>query len=98
MKITAELCVIPIGSDTSLSGYVAECERVLSQAGLATDLHAYGTNVEGEWDEVFSAFKRCHQRVHEMGGERVFTVIKVGSRVDREQSISDKVESVREKL
>jgi len=98
MKVVADISVIPVGVGVSLSRYVAACERVINEAGLEARLHAYGTNVEGEWDEVFAAFKRCHEVVHEMGAPRVSTVIKVGTRTDRLQSMKDKVRSVETKL
>ena len=55
MKAIVDLCVVPIGVGVSVSRYVAACERVLKEAGLETRLHAYGTNIEGEWDAVFAA-------------------------------------------
>jgi len=98
MNVMIDLCLVPIGVGVSLSPYVAACEKVLHEAGLKTALHAYGTNVEGEWDEVFAAVKRCHEVVHGMGAPRVTTTIKLGTRTDREQSMEDKIRSVREKL
>ena len=64
---------------------------------VKTSLHAYGTNIEGEWDEVFRAVKRCHEVVHEMGAPRITTTIKLGTRVDRVQTMEDKIRSVEEK-
>jgi uncharacterized protein (TIGR00106 family) len=78
----------------SLSPYVAACEKVLKGAGLTTQLHANGTNIEGDWDDVFGAIKRCHETVHALGAPRITTVIKVGTRTDREQTMREKVESV----
>ena len=98
MKVIADLTVVPIGVGVSLSSYVAACERVLRAAGLEVVLHANGTNVEGEWDEVTGAVGRCHAELHRMGAPRVFTVLKLGTRVDREQSMNDKLASVRAKL
>ena len=98
MNVKLDLCIIPIGVGVSLSPYVAACERVLTEAGLKTALHAYGTNIEGEWDKVFAAVKRCHQVVHEMGAPRVSTVIKLGTRIDRAQTMDDKIRSVEAKL
>jgi len=98
MKVIADLTVVPIGVGVSLSRYVAACEKILEDAGLDTRLHAYGTNIEGEWDTVMSAVRRCHEVIHEMGAPRVSTVIKLGTRVDRDQTMDDKVESVEEKL
>ena len=98
MKVIADLTVLPIGVGISLSPYVAACEKVLNEAGLETRLHAYGTNIEGDWDDVFAAIKRCHDVLHEMGAPRVSSVIKAGTRTDRAQSMDDKVRSVEQKM
>ena len=98
MNVILDLCIVPIGVGVSLSPYVAACEKVLAEAGLKTALHAYGTNIEGEWDKVFAAIKRCHEVVHEMGVPRVSTVIKLGTRTDRNQTMDEKIRSVEGKL
>lgn len=98
MKVIVDLCVVPLGVGVSLSPYVAACEKVLADAGLKSTLHANGTNIEGEWDAVFAAVKRCHEVVHELGAPRIVTTIKLGTRTDRPQTMEDKVRSVREKL
>jgi len=98
MKVIADLCVVPIGVGVSVSSYIAACQKVLEDAGLEIRLHAYGTNIEGEWDDVFAAIKRCHEVVHEMGAPRIHTTIKCGTRTDRDQTMREKVESVTRKL
>ncbi len=94
MKALVNLQVVPMGTGVSVSKYVAACEQVLAEAGLHYVLHANGTNIEGEWDTVFAAVHRCHEVVHEMGAPRVQTFISVGTRVDKEQSLQDKIDSV----
>ena len=98
MKVIVDFCIVPIGVGLSVSNYIAECEKILKQAGLKTMLHAYGTNIEGEWDDVFSAVKKCHERVHEMGAPRISTTLRVGTRTDREQTMEDKIKSVQLKI
>ena len=98
MKVLVDLCVVPIGVGVSLSAYIAECEKILVEAGLKTSLHSYGTNIEGEWDDVFAAIRRCHEKVHAMGAPRISTTIKMGTRTDRDQSMQDKIDSVKSKL
>jgi uncharacterized protein (TIGR00106 family) len=98
MKVIAEFTVIPIGVGVSLSEYVAACERVLAETGLHYELHANGTNLEGEWDEVMDAIKCCHATLHEMGVPRISTIVKIGTRVDRDQKMDEKVPSVRARL
>jgi uncharacterized protein (TIGR00106 family) len=94
MKVIIDLCVVPMGVGVSISKYVAVCQEILKKAGLKTQLHAYGTNIEGEWEAVFSAVKECHEQIHRMGAPRITTTIKVGTRIDRPQGIEDKVNSV----
>jgi uncharacterized protein (TIGR00106 family) len=94
MRVIADLCVIPLGVGVSVSQYVAACERVLTEAGLKIQLHAYGTNIEGDWDEVFSAIKKCHEALHRMGAPRISTTLKFGTRTDKNQTMEDKVKSV----
>ncbi len=98
MRVIADLCVVPLGVGVSVSEYVAACEKVLKEAGLNTKLHAYGTNIEGEWDEVFAAIKRCHEVVHQMGAPRITTTLKFGTRTDKVQTMDDKVKSVEKKI
>jgi uncharacterized protein (TIGR00106 family) len=98
MKVIADLCVVPVGAGVSVSEYVAACHRVLEDAGLEPRLHAYGTNIEGEWEPVFEAIKRCHEVVHEMGAPRISSTLRFGTRSDRSQSVEDKIRSVEDKL
>jgi uncharacterized protein (TIGR00106 family) len=98
MKVIADLCVVPLGVGVSLGSYIAACEKILTKAGLKTRLHGYGTNIEGEWDEVMQAIKECHERLHDMGAPRISSTIHIGTRVDRQQSLEDRIRSVEEKM
>jgi uncharacterized protein (TIGR00106 family) len=98
MKVIVDFCLIPLGAELSLSPYIAECQRILEKAQLSYELHAYGTNIEGEWDDVMLAIKRCHEQVHVMGAPRITSTIKLGTRTDQAQTMEDKVRSVKEKL
>jgi uncharacterized protein (TIGR00106 family) len=98
MKVIMDLCVVPMCVGVSVSEYVVACHQVLKEKGLKTQLHAYGTNVEGEWDEVMAAVKECHEKVHGLGAPRITTTIKMGTRVDRLQSMDEKVSSVIDKM
>jgi uncharacterized protein (TIGR00106 family) len=98
IKAIADVCVVPIGVGVSVSKYVAVCEEIFRDAGLTPRLHAYGTNVEGDWDDVMNAIRQCHERIHEMGAPRVSTSIRIGTRTDRDQTMQDKIDSVTSKL
>ncbi len=98
MNVIVEFCLIPLGVGVSLSDYIAACEQILQEEGLQVELHANGTNIEGEWDTVMRAIKKCHVRVHEMGAPRISTSLKVGTRTDRPQTSAEMVRSVKEKM
>lgn len=99
MKVSVELSVIPIGTGVSISGYIADCCRILEDAGLNVEVGPNGTNVEGEWDTVFNAIKQCHEKLHnEDGVARLFSTVKINTRTDKDQSSAEKVEAVRSKL
>ncbi len=98
MKVLLDLCVVPIGVGVSVSKYIAACQLILKEAGLKHEMHMYGTNIEGEWDEVMAAVKKCHEIVHKMGAPRISTSIRLGTRIDKEQTMEDKIKSVEQNL
>lgn len=98
MNVIVDLCLVPLGVGVSVSEYIAACHEILERRGLSISLHAYGTNIEGDWDDVMAAVKECHETVHALGVPRITTTIKLGTRTDRHQSMDEKVTSVLEKL
>lgn len=98
MHVIVDFTVVPVGTGISLSPYIAEVERVLQASGLHHELHANGTNVEGEWEVVMATLRQCHEKLHALGVPRIHTDIKLGTRSDRDQRMADKVPSVRMRL
>ena len=98
MKVIADLSVVPLGVGVSLSPYIAACEKIFAKAGLKTRLHGYGTNIEGEWDQVMKAIRECHEKLHEMGVPRISSSLHIGTRVDKDQSLEDRIRSVESKM
>ena len=98
MKVIMDLTVSPFGVGLSVSKYIAACHEIFDKAGLKTNLHAYGTNIEGEWDEVFGAVRQCHEAVHALGAPRIHSTLRIGTRTDRSQTMAEKVRSVEDKL
>jgi len=98
MNVLVDVCVVPMGVGVSVSKYVVECEKIFEAAGLNHQMHSYGTNVEGDWDEVMASIKKCHETVHEMGAPGIGTTIRLGTRTDRDQSMQDKIDSVNTKM
>ena len=90
MKATAEIQVIPIGTGVSVRLEVKQAHEILVASGLNAQLHAYGTNVEGEMRAIFDAVERVHRLLHESGVARLSTFIKIGTRTDKEPTLAAK--------
>ena len=72
MKIIADLCIVPMGVGPSVSAYIKEVRDILAGTGLTHEMHANGTNIEGEMSAVSAAVETCCTRLHELGVERIF--------------------------
>lgn len=95
MKVLCDFNLVPIGTEVSISKYIVECELILRKYGLKTNIHAFGTNIEGDWKTISKAIEECHLHLHnESGINRIFTSLKISSRIDRKQAIEEKIKSV----
>lgn len=96
-----EISIVPLGTgSTSLSPYVAACEKVLREnsGDLKYELTAMGTILEGDLDQIMAIVRRLHEVPFDRGAQRVSTSIKIDDRRDRPGTIEQKVKSVEEKL
>jgi len=91
MKALAEIQVIPIGVGVSVRKEVKRAHEVILASGLKVQLHAYGTNVEGNLEDILSTIHRIHETLHSEGTQRLSTTIKIGTRTDKETSLEDKL-------
>jgi uncharacterized protein (TIGR00106 family) len=91
MKATAEIQVIPIGVGVSVRGEVKRAHGILKDSGLEVQLHSYGTNVEGELEEIFNAVRVVHETLHAEGVARLSTAMKIGTRTDKEPTLGGKL-------
>ena len=98
MHVHVDFCLIPLGVGVSLTPYIACCQQILSARDLTFQLHAYGTNIEGDWQSVFAAVEACHQAIHDMGAPRSSSTLKLGTRADKPQTLQDKIDSVQHHL
>jgi uncharacterized protein (TIGR00106 family) len=97
---TAELTVIGLGRlDPSAGEYIAEIQRRLAaQDKVRYKLQAMGTELEGSTEDILAVVAELHRVPFELGLPRVYTVLKLDERRDKEQTLEDKVRSVEERL
>ena len=95
--MVVEFSIVPLDKGISLSPYVAHAVEVIEASGLNYHVHAMGTVVEGEWDEVFGVIQRCHERMCTESA-RVITTISVDDRQGATNRLEGKRKSVEEIL
>ena len=77
------------------SAYIAEIQRRLArQDRVRFRMHAMGTSLEGTTAEILALVGELHAVPFELGIPRVYTVLKLDERRDREQTLEDKVRAV----
>lgn len=98
LKALASLNAIPIGSNVSISGWVANCVQLLQSKGLHIRVNALGTEIEGELTDILCAVGECHQMLHSQGLSRIITHLTLSTRTDRTQTLHEKRDAVLQKL
>ncbi len=95
--VLLEMSIVPLGQGESVSKYVAECVDIVDRSGLAYELHAMGTIVEGELAEVLAVMQRCIEQVAK-SSNRVTCSAKIDYRQGVQGGLASKVASVEQKL
>lgn len=95
--VLLDFSMTPLGKGESVSPYVARCVEIVAASGLDYRLHAMGTTIEGEWDEVFAVVRRCYEALRPEC-DRITCAIKVDYRKGHSGRLESKVRSVREQL
>jgi len=98
---TAEITIIPIGTEsTSISSFVAEADRVLlNHPEVKNKVTAMGTELESpDVNKLFDALKEMHAASFNNKAQRIYTIIKIDDRRDKESTLESKMKAVVDKL
>ena len=95
----ATINIIPLGTATpSVGKFVADCVKVLKEAGANFEVHAMGTVIDGDLDDILVLVKKMHSIPFEKGVQRVVTNISIDDRRDKKVTSSEKLESLMKRL
>lgn len=97
MSVLLEFSMSPLGKGDSVGSYVARSLEIVEASGLDYRLHAMGTVLEGEWDEVFAVVRQCYEAMRQ-DCERISCSIKVDARHGHRGRLTSKVRSVESTL
>jgi uncharacterized protein (TIGR00106 family) len=91
--VLAEFSMAPMGKGDSVAPYVARCLEIVASSGLDYQLHAMGTILEGEWDQVFGVIERCFEALRP-DCSRITCTLKVDYRAGHTGRLRAKVDHV----
>jgi uncharacterized protein (TIGR00106 family) len=92
----AEFSIYPT-DETHMSKDIAKVVEILDDTELTYRLGPMSTSVEGDWEEIMSAIRRCHQAVSGTH-RRLITTITIDDRRDQPHHLDEMVAAVRQHL
>ncbi len=92
-----EFSITPLGKGESVSQYVARAVDIIDRSGLDYRLHAMGTEIEGDLDQLLDVLKRCVEAVAQ-DCDRISVSAKLDYRKGHPQALDAKVASVEKRL
>lgn len=95
--VLLEFSMAPLEKGTSVGAYVARSLNIVHESGLDYRLHAMGTIVEGEMDEVLGVMRQCFEAMA-ADCDRITCTAKFDFRRGHSGRLNTKVSSVEEKL
>src|SRR5436189_6417643 len=95
--VLMEFSITPLGQGESVSQYVARSLEIIEASGLDYRLHAMGTIIEGELDQVLDVLRRCLEAMA-TDCDRLSCTAKLDFRRGYSGRLESKVKSVEEKL
>ncbi|MFP4416166.1 MAG: MTH1187 family thiamine-binding protein [Chitinivibrionales bacterium] len=93
----AELSIIPLGEGVHISNELARVVKIIKGSGLSYQLTPSGTCLEGNWDEVITTIRLCHEAVRE-NSSHVITTIKIEDEQGENNKLVRNIASVEEKV
>ena len=99
--ITADLCIIPMGiKEPGVGKYVAKAAQIIEESGLNYQITAMGTQIETEdLKKLYEVCREVQESIFEMEVPRVYTVLKIDDRRNKEnRTLEEKVKSVEKRM
>jgi uncharacterized protein (TIGR00106 family) len=93
--VLLDFSMTPLGKGESVSPYVARCLEIVAASGLDYRLHAMGTTLEGELEEVLAVVRRCFEAL-QTDCDRISCSIKMDYRKGPGGRLQSKVQKVQE--
>lgn len=92
-----ELTVIPLARRGSISADLAELIDFIDKSGLPYRVTAFGTLIEGTWEQLMDIAKKCHAAIRKKT-DRALILIRLDDYADRTDLLTTAVAHVEDHL
>lgn len=92
----AELSIIPVGNGSHTADELAGVLKIIDASGLPYQLTPSSTCLEGEWEELMTVVRKCHEQVRRHC-PHVVTQIKIEDDEETAGKLVSNLRSVEEK-
>lgn len=75
----AHVSFVPTGTGEELKELLARAAKIIAGSELNYQLTSMGTIIEGDWDEIVTIIKKCHDEIGH-SAERVVTNVVIDDR------------------
>ena len=106
-KVVAEISIIPLGKNystdtmqTSISREIASAFKAIKKLKeVKVNLNAMGTEIEANnIQDILKSIEVAHQAIKDLGIKRIISTIRIDERLDKIETLEDRVDSVNEKM
>jgi len=93
----ASLSIFPIDKGESVGKYVAKMVDIVDKSKLPYRTSAMSTVMEGNWNQVFTVIKKCHDTLMKESN-RAYMVITIDDRKKAKNRLTGKVDRIEQVL
>ena len=86
----AQISIIPVGTGEEMKELIAKTLKIIEKSELDYQLTSMGTIIEGDWDEIITLVKKCHEEIKNFA-DRIVTNILIDDRQDMSGRLKNKV-------
>lgn len=86
----AQISITPVGTGEETKELIAKALAIIDKSELDYQFTSMGTIIEGNWDEIMTIVRKCHDEIKSFA-DRVVTNIIIDDRKDFTNRLKNKV-------
>lgn len=99
MSVLLSMAMFPTDKTESKSEYVSEVIKVIRESGFNYQLTSMSTTIETDkMSEALGVVQKCYEKLEELGCNRVYSTLTFDIRIEKDNRLKTKVQSIENKI